>query len=312
MVSERIDRTNDAVFKAVFAKHPDITLSLINSFFEFQGTEQIADLEFIDREIDGILPDDKESRLDILGRTSEGVKVNIEVQVNPLLAMGERSLFYWARNYIDLKKGDEYDKLTRTVAINILAFDLFDRKKYPDMHSCFGVYDQKTGCQLTPQLEIHFLELKKFKADSVKLMNRIEKWAAYFSPGTTDEEMTAIIESDANIRAAVEVEKMFTQDEVARRAYEKAEKFRRDQAAQLHYARSQGIAQGIAQGKAQGIAQGKAQGIAQGIAQGKAQGIESMIVTLRELSIPENTIAEKLQQRYDLSPTAVKKYMALH
>ena len=112
--------------------------------------------------------------------------------------------------------------------------------------------------------------------------------------------MTAIIESDANIRAAVEVEKMFTQDEVARRAYEKAEKFRRDQAAQLHYARSQGIAQGIAQGKAQGIAQGK------------AQGIESMIVTLRELSIPENTIAEKLQQRYDLSPTAVKKYMALH
>ena len=112
--------------------------------------------------------------------------------------------------------------------------------------------------------------------------------------------MTAIIESDANIRAAVEVEKMFTQDEVARRAYEKAEKFRRDQAAQLHYARSQGIAQGIAQGKAQGIAQGK------------AQGIESMIVTLRELSIPENTIAEKLQQRYDLSPAAVKKYMALH
>ena len=112
--------------------------------------------------------------------------------------------------------------------------------------------------------------------------------------------MTAIIESDANIRAAVEVEKMFTQDEIARRAYEKAEKFRRDQAAQLHYARSQGIAQGIAQGKAQGIAQGK------------AQGIESMIVTLRELSIPENTIAEKLQQRYDLSPAAVKKYMALH
>ena len=112
--------------------------------------------------------------------------------------------------------------------------------------------------------------------------------------------MTAIIESDANIRAAVEVEKMFTQDEIARRAYEKAEKFRRDQAAQLHYARSQGIAQGIAQGKAQGIAQGK------------AQGVESMIVTLRELSIPENTIAEKLQQRYDLSPTAVKKYMALH
>ena len=90
MVTERIDRTNDAVFKAVFAKHPQITLSLINSFFEFQGTEQIADIEVIDREIDGVLPDDKESRLDILGRTSTGVKVNIEVQVNALQSMGER------------------------------------------------------------------------------------------------------------------------------------------------------------------------------------------------------------------------------
>jgi hypothetical protein len=42
----RINRTNDAVFKAVFAKHPKITLALINAFFEFQGTEQIADIEF--------------------------------------------------------------------------------------------------------------------------------------------------------------------------------------------------------------------------------------------------------------------------
>ena len=249
-----------------------------------------------DREIDGILPDDKESRLDILGRTSEGVKVNIEVQVNPLLAMGERSLFYWARNYIDLKKGEEYDKLTRTVAINILAFDLFDREKYPDMHSCFGVYDQKTGCQLTTQLKIHCLELRTFRADSVKLMNRMEKWAAYFSPKTTDEEMSAIIESDANIRAAVEVEKMFTQDEIARRAYEKAEKFRRDQAAQLHYAVSQGIERGIKQG----------------IERGNERGIESMIAALRELDISEDTIAEKLREHYELSPDEIKRYMALH
>jgi hypothetical protein len=39
MAAFRINRTNDAVFKAVFAKHPDITLALIHAFFEFQGTE---------------------------------------------------------------------------------------------------------------------------------------------------------------------------------------------------------------------------------------------------------------------------------
>lgn len=34
----------------------------------------------------------------------------------------------------------------------------------------------------------------------------------------------------------MEVETVFTKDEVAKRSYEKAEKFRRDQAAQLKYA----------------------------------------------------------------------------
>ena len=237
MAAFRINRTNDAVFKAVFAKHPEITLALINAFFEFQGTELLTDIEFIDRELDADEYEGKESRLDILGQTASGVKVNIEMQVNPLTSMGERSLYYWAKNYADLKRGEEYDQLKRTVAINILGFNLFDVKDYPNMHSCFGVYDIKTQCQLTNKLEIHFLELLKFKGKSVKDMNRMEKWAAYFSPSTPDEELKEIAESEAAIRDAMEVEDMFTKDEVAKRAYDKAEKFRRDQAAQLEYAR---------------------------------------------------------------------------
>ena len=179
MAAFRINRTNDAVFKAVFAKHPQI-------------------------------------------------------------AMGERSVYYWAKSYADLKRGEEYDQLNRTVAINILGFNLFDAEKYPDMHSCFGIYDVKTGCQLTDKLEIHFLELPKFKGKNVKEMNRMEKWAAYFSPSTPDEELAEIAASEAAIQEAMEVEDVFTKDEVAKRSYEKAEKFRRDQAAQISYARNEG------------------------------------------------------------------------
>ena len=108
------------------------------------------------------------------------------------------------------------------------------------MHSCFGIYDKETGCQLTRQLEIHFLELNKFKPGNVKEMNRMERWAAVSSPTTPEKEIAEIVAEDADIRAAVEVEKMFTQDEIARRHYELAEKFRRDQAAQMKYARAKG------------------------------------------------------------------------
>ena len=239
MAAFRINRTNDAVFKAIFAKHPKITLALINAFLEFQGTEQLVDIEFIDREIDSDEYDGKESRLDILGRTTSGTKVNIEMQVNSLAAMGERSLFYWARNYAELKRGEEYDQLKRTIAINILGFNLFSEKQYQNMHSCFGIYDIKTQCQLTDKMEIHFLELPKFKSKSVKDMNRMEKWAAYFSPATSDEELEEIAAGEEAIKEAMEVEDVFTKDEVARRSYEKAEKFRRDQAAQLNFARQE-------------------------------------------------------------------------
>ena len=285
MAAFRINRTNDAVFKAVFAKHPDITLSLINAFFEFQGTELLTDIEFIDRELDADEYEGKESRLDILGQTASGVKVNIEMQVNSLAAMGERSLYYWAKNYADLKRGEEYDQLKRTVAINILGFNLFDVKAYPDMHSCFGVYDIKTQCQLTDKLEIHFLELLKFKGKSVKDMNRMEKWAAYFSPDTTDEELEDIAKSEAAIREAMEVEDVFTKDEVAKRAYDKAEKFRRDQAAQISYARREGEEKG------------------------EEKGIKAMIITLKELNVDKATTADKLMARFGLQPQVAQGYV---
>ncbi len=277
MAAFRINRTNDAVFKAVFAKHPEITLALINAFFEFQGTELLTDIEFIDRELDADEYEGKESRLDILGQTASGVKVNIEMQVNSLTSMGERSLYYWAKNYADLKRGEEYDQLKRTVAINILGFNLFDVKSYPDMHSCFGVYDIKTKCQLTDKLEIHFLELLKFKGKSVKDMNRMEKWAAYFSPSTPDEELKEIAESEAAIREAMEVEDMFTKDEVAKRAYDKAEKFRRDQAAQIKYV--------------------------------KEECIKAMVVTLKELNVDKATTADKLMVRFGLQPKVAQGYV---
>lgn len=285
MAAFRINRTNDALFKAIFAKYPKITLALINAFFEFQGTELLTDIEFVDRELDADEYEGKESRLDILGQTTLGVKVNIEMQVNSLAAMSERSLYYWAKNYADLKRGEEYDQLRRTVAINILGFNLFDVKDCPDMHSCFGVYDVKTGCQLTDKLEIHFLELLKFKGKNVKNMNRMEKWAAYFSPITSDEELAEIAESEVAIREAMEVEDVFTKDEVAKRAYEKAEKFRRDQAAQLEYAGNEGEKRGI------------------------KKGIITMISTLKSLNIDKETIALKLMEGFGLDGKAANEYI---
>lgn len=77
---------------------------------------------------------------------------------------------------------------------------------------------------------------------------------------------------------------MFTQDEVAHRSYEKVEKFRRDQLAQLQYAQQQGIEQE------------------------RKRDINNMIVTLRGLDVKE----AKLKEGYDLSEADIKRYLTLH
>ena len=254
-----INRTNDAVFKTVFAneQHKDLTLSLINSVFEFEGTAQIQDIAFLDREIDADSIWGKEVRLDLLGQAMDGTKVNIEVQVNRAEEMGRRSLYYWSRLYNDLQRGEVYTDLKRTVAINILDFNLFSEKTVPDYHSCYGLYNRKNMHQLTTDLEIHFLELRKWKLKNIKEMNRLEKWLAYFSRTTSPEELEEIAMTEPMIQKALATEVLFTTDDIMKRKYEKAEKYRRDYAAHMAYATKQGIEQGIEQGKAEGKAEGR-------------------------------------------------------
>ena len=236
-----LNRMNDALFKNIFAQNSDITLSLINSIFEFQGSALILDIEFIDRNLDAEEDDGKEARLDLLGRSSDGTVINLEIQVAKQGYMGRRSLYYWSRLYNELKSGEAYTELKRTVAINILDFNLFDRKKYPSYHSCFGVYDIKTGNQLTSDCELHFLELPKWNLKTVKETNSLERWLSYFSQKTAVKELEEIAMLEPAIKKAFEAEKIFTQDEINRRRYELREKSQRDRIAQINYAVNQAV-----------------------------------------------------------------------
>ena len=49
--------------------------------------------------------------------------INIEIQLKNEYNMIQRSLYYWSKLYEEqLEEGDRYDKLCRTVCINILDF----------------------------------------------------------------------------------------------------------------------------------------------------------------------------------------------
>ena len=171
---------------------------------------------------------------------------------------------------------------------------MLDEKKSPDMHSCFEIVDRKTECKLTDKLEIHILELKKLKPQSVKEMNRVEKWAAYFSQRTPEKELEEIAETDQGIQAAMEVDDMFTKDEKARRVYELAEKARRDRMSMINCAERKGRTEGLAEGRTEG----------------RAEEHESMIINMLKANLSTEQVANIAKESMEYITALQKKYQA--
>ena len=130
---------------------------------------------------------DKETILDVKCITKNGTVVIIEVQLSGNSRFPERILYYWASNYSKLlKKGEQYEELTPVISINLLNFNL--NKKNNNVHSCYMIYDTKSKRLLTDHLQIHMIELKKFKfgvcpplAKDNNLKKDLNYWLGFFT-----------------------------------------------------------------------------------------------------------------------------------
>ena len=238
---------NDYLFKFIFGRNERkrITLSLLNAILELDNGEELTDIEFIDRDIDPTFEEDKLSKLDIYGIANDQSRIDIEVQLINRKNMEKRTLFYWAKMYQSLKKGEDYKLLHRAITINLLNFDLLPTK---EAHSMYGLYNMQNGHRLTKDLEIHFLEIPKTEIKSIKEMKRLDRWLAYFSNKLDEKEMEELAMSEAAIRDALQAESIFMQSDRERRKYEQREKAIRDYESDMKSSREEGIAQGITQG----------------------------------------------------------------
>jgi hypothetical protein len=251
---------NDYLFKFVFGKEERkrITLSFLNAVLGREGRDELTDITFVDRELDPNFDDGKQSRLDVYGIASDGSKINIEVQLVNYGDMQKRTLYYWARMYQSLRKGEEYENLTPSITINLLNFRLLPQEC---PHNVYGLYDIASGHRLTEDLEIHFLEIPKFQVKSVKEMKRLEKWMAYFSNKLNEKETEELAMSEAAINEAIQAEHVFMQSEVERWQYEQREKALRDYISGMRHARRTGLAEGRAEGRAEGAEQAMLQSL---------------------------------------------------
>ncbi len=235
--------TMDFVFKGLFGneKRPELLISFLNAVLT--PDEPITSITFKDRTIDKQYKEDKMGTLDILATTNKGELINVEVQVADEKNMIERSLFYWSRLFSgQLQSGNPYQKLERTVCINLLSFDLLDTDEY---HSCYVLKERERNEQLSDLLEIHFIELDKIKdihhADEIK--TQLEAWLEFIKHPESQVSYE-LARQDETIREAKDELLVLSCNEKYRLYYEARLKALLDETSRLQTARDEGIEQG--------------------------------------------------------------------
>ena len=270
--------TNDYIFKKIFAKkgNESILKDLLNSILQIK----IKSIEVIsDANLERQLESNKLGILDLKAKLDEETIVNIEIQIINRYNMIERTLFYWSGLYYNvLQKGVDYKEIKKVIAINILDYNEFEEGPYHEIAKLRREYLYKI---LTDKIEIHFIQIPKFKKQRKDMKTKLDMWMDFISQ-IDEKEVKNAMSKNKEIKKAQEEYEYLTGDEEERRIAFLREKAIRDENSIFDAGKDIGFKSGeehgIKKGKKEGIEIGKEQGIEigkeQGIEIGKERGIE--------------------------------------
>jgi predicted transposase/invertase (TIGR01784 family) len=235
----------DFMFQRIFGRNEnkDLSIDFLNAVLNLPSGQQLTDLEiFENSRLLKEYPDDKLGILDIKARTNTGELINIEIQLLDQYNMDQRTLFYWAKLFSgQIKEGELYKNLKKTFTINILDFNFI---QIADYHTVFHLYeDRHRDYKLTDMLEIHFVELPKFRKSAGNPRDHLDGWLFYIEDSPKEVLDMAIQANPAIAKAEELLHRLGSLDEV-RRYYEAREKTIRDEANRLAGAREEGEARG--------------------------------------------------------------------
>lgn len=219
----KVKPLNDFIFKKLFGEkgNEDILIAFINAVLKRTKKEKIVELEIIDnKQLTKELILDKTGIIDVRAKTSKGENIDIEVQLTDQGNMDKRTLFYWGKMYLEnIKQGQDYTSLEKVITINILDFEFLGTESY---QSSFHLWeDIEKDYMLTDVVEIHFLELPKFrkKKDKDYRENAIERWLMFLEKDISETTLKELISLDTAIEKAEQKIEYLSSDEETMRIY---------------------------------------------------------------------------------------------
>ena len=249
---DKINPRVDIAFKKIFGTedNKDLLISLINSIVGEE--DQVIDVTLLNPYNQKSFKQDKLSILDIKAEGNHGKKFNIEIQITDEADYDKRALYYWAKLYTDqLKEKEDYGTLEKVIGIHILNFiSILDSEKY---HNAFHITEKETGLHYFKELELHTIELKKFK-DTLgkefedigsKIKNALDLWSAFLLRNDliSTSRLPKYLQ-DVPVKKAIDVLNVMNFSDDEREIYEGQLKWLRIEANSLKKAEEKGLEKG--------------------------------------------------------------------
>ena len=190
------------------------------------------------------LKDDKLGVLDIITELDGKEKCNIEMQLIDKNNIIERMLYYWSKMYTrQIKAGEDYDKLEKTIVILIADFNIKGLEKV-EYHSTWKIIEANSVKKLilTDKFELDIIELSKIKGRENE-KDQLLDWLVFLE-NPESERVTRKMEENKNLKEAVEKLDRISEDEKMQRIIELREKAIRDE----HAIYAKGVDDGLEKG----------------------------------------------------------------
>ena len=152
-----LDPKNDVVFKLLMVRYPRVLVGLLNAVL--RPASPIVSVEVLNPELPKNLADDKGAFLDVVARFQDGLRADVEMQMDLPVGLRSRILYYWAKLYASpLAAGQPHSALRPCYSVVILGKNVWVTPRY---HSIFQLLEQHDHTLFSPDLELHTLELPK-------------------------------------------------------------------------------------------------------------------------------------------------------
>ena len=216
---DRLPITDDYIFKRVFAFEGNE--SALKDLLEAILNKDIKTVTIKNPEIIPYEKDEKRGLLDIKAETDDGTILDIEMQMEDEKNTDERGTQYLGKMITEqLKKGDKYKKLKKSIVIFITNYNFLKRNSY---HSVGKMKFEETlkeeyvdmGYEKKEQIaskyiEFYYIELPKYKREEPSKFTKLDQWMCIFTQNEEGIEMAE--KENKEIKRAIDTLDFISED----------------------------------------------------------------------------------------------------